>query len=54
MITELTLATKPEHVYHALLAATAFGTRRIVDAFTDAGVPVREFVVPADSNRTAS
>lgn len=40
-----TLATKPEDTYRALLEATAFGTRTIVDAFRDAGVPVKEFIV---------
>ena len=40
-----TLATRPEDVYRALLEATAFGTRTIVDAFRDSGVPVKEFIV---------
>lgn len=40
-----TLATKPEDIYRALLEATAFGTRTIVDAFRDSGVPVEEFIV---------
>jgi L-ribulokinase len=40
-----TLATKAEDVYRALIEATAFGTRVIVDAFTDAGVPVTELVI---------
>jgi L-ribulokinase len=40
-----TLATRAEDVYRALMEATAFGTRVIVDAFTDAGVPVTELVV---------
>jgi L-ribulokinase len=40
-----TLATRPEDVYRALLEATAFGTRVIVEAFRDSGVPVEEFVV---------
>ncbi|RDI16826.1 L-ribulokinase [Lentzea flaviverrucosa] len=40
-----TLATKAEDVYRALLEATAFGTRMIIDTFTDAGVPVTEFVI---------
>lgn len=40
-----TLATRAEDVYRALLEATAFGTRMIIDAFTDAGVPVKELVV---------
>ncbi|MGO4584470.1 ribulokinase [Arthrobacter sp. 2RAF6] len=40
-----TLATRPEDIYRALLEATAFGTRTIVDAFRDSGVPVQEFIV---------
>jgi L-ribulokinase len=45
MIVGLTLATRPEDVYRALLEATAFGTRTIVEAFEGAGVPVTELVV---------
>ncbi len=41
----LTLATRPEDVYRALLEATAFGTRTIIEAFEGAGVPVKELVV---------
>ncbi|WP_077624537.1 ribulokinase [Sediminibacillus massiliensis] len=37
-----TLQTKPEEIYRALLEATAFGTRKIVDAFHQNGVPVDE------------
>jgi L-ribulokinase len=40
-----TLATKPEDIYRALMEATAFGTRMIVSAFTESGVPVTELVV---------
>jgi L-ribulokinase len=40
-----TLSTRPEDVYRALLEATAFGTRVIVEAFEQAGVPVTEFIV---------
>ncbi len=40
-----TLATRPEDTYRALLEATAFGTRTIVEAFERAGVPVTELVV---------
>ncbi len=40
-----TLATRPEEVYRALLEATAFGTRTIVETFTASGVPVTEFIV---------
>jgi L-ribulokinase len=39
-----TLATKPEEIYRALIEATAFGTRVIVDAFEANGVPVNELV----------
>ena len=40
-----TLATRPEDVYRALIEATAFGTRTIIEAFRSAGVPVTELVV---------
>ncbi|MBM7414163.1 MULTISPECIES: ribulokinase [Nocardiaceae] len=40
-----TLATRPEDIYRALLEATAFGTRVIVETFRASGVPVEEFVV---------
>ncbi|HEU4349263.1 MAG TPA: ribulokinase [Actinoplanes sp.] len=39
-----TLATRPEDVYRAVIEATAFGTRMIVETFEQAGVPVREFI----------
>ncbi len=40
----LTLATRPEEIYRALVEATAFGTRKIVETLVDSGVPVDEFV----------
>lgn len=40
-----TLATRPEDGYRALLEATAFGTRTIIEAFNTSGVPVTELVV---------
>ncbi|MFC8303005.1 ribulokinase [Specibacter sp. NPDC057265] len=40
-----TLATRPEDGYRALLEATAYGARVIVETFNAAGVPVTEFVV---------
>lgn len=40
-----TLATRPEDTYRALLEATAFGTRTIIEAFAGAGVGVNELVV---------
>jgi L-ribulokinase len=42
LIVGLTLLTKPEEIYRSLLEATAFGTRKIVDAFHSNGVPVDE------------
>ncbi len=39
-----TLATPAPALYRALIEATAFGTRIIVDAFTEAGVAVDEIV----------
>ncbi|WP_084508459.1 ribulokinase [Nocardia pseudovaccinii] len=41
----LTLATKPEDIYRALLEATAFGTRTIIETFNAAGIPVHELVI---------
>jgi L-ribulokinase len=40
-----TLATRPEDTYRALIEATAFGARRIVEAFETSGVAVQEFIV---------
>jgi L-ribulokinase len=39
-----TLATKPEDIYRALIEATAFGTRVIIEAFEKNGVAVDELV----------
>ncbi len=39
-----TLATTPQDQYRALVEATAFGTRTIVDAFTTSGVTITEFI----------
>jgi L-ribulokinase len=44
-IVGLTLATTAPEIYRALLEATAFGTRLIVETFNASGVPVTEFVV---------
>ena len=41
----LTLTTTPEDQYRALLEATAFGTRVIIEAFREAGVEVGDLVV---------
>ncbi len=39
-----TLATKPEEIYRALIEATAYGTRVIIEAFEENGVAVDEIV----------
>ena len=48
-----TLATRAEDVYRALLEATAFGTRVIVETFRDSGVPVEEFIVAGGLQKNA-
>ncbi|MEV4543269.1 ribulokinase [Micromonospora echinaurantiaca] len=45
LIVGLTLATRPQDVYRALLESTAYGTRMIIEAFVAAGVPVTDLVV---------
>jgi L-ribulokinase len=45
VIVGLTLSTKPEDIYRALVEATAFGTRKIIETFQEAGVACEEFVV---------
>ncbi|MCD9020880.1 ribulokinase [Cohnella silvisoli] len=42
VIVGYSLLTKPEEVYRTLLESTAFGTRKIIDAFHSNGVPVDE------------
>ncbi|GAA2500815.1 ribulokinase [Streptomyces longisporus] len=48
-----TLSTRPEDIYRALLEATAFGTRTIIDAFESAAVPVRELIIAGGLTRNA-
>jgi L-ribulokinase len=38
----LTLATRPEEIYRALIEATAFGTHTIIRNFVEHGVPIDE------------
>jgi len=45
VIVGLTLGTRPPDVYRALVEATAFGTRTIVEAFEAAGLAVEDIVV---------
>ena len=44
-IVGLTLASRPSEIYRALLEATAFGTRVVIDAFEAAGLPVTELII---------
>lgn len=44
LIMGLTLATKPEEIYQALVESTAFGARRIIETFENNGVPVKSFI----------
>jgi L-ribulokinase len=48
-----TLSTRPEDVYRALLEATAFGTRTIIDAFETAAVPVKELIIAGGLTKNA-
>lgn len=43
MILGMTLQTKPEDIYRALIEATAYGTRVIIEAFRENGVDVNTF-----------
>ena len=40
----MTLATKPEEIYRALIESTAYGTRVIIDNFEANGIPITEIV----------
>ena len=54
MLLGATLATRPEEIYRALIEATAYGTRMIVDTFETHGVAVNEIVATGglpDKNR---
>lgn len=43
MMLGMTLQTRPEEIYRALIEATAYGTRMIVENYREHGVPVEEF-----------
>ncbi|TFD12667.1 ribulokinase [Cryobacterium sp. TMT1-21] len=45
LVLGMTLTTRTEEIYRALLESTAFGTRTIVETFNSSGVPVTEFIV---------
>ncbi|MDB5082642.1 MAG: araB [Chloroflexi bacterium] len=41
----LTIATRPEEIYRAMIESTAYGTRVIIENFQARGIPVKEIVV---------
>lgn len=43
MVLGMSLLTKPEEIYRALIEATAYGTRMIIETFRNNGVPINEF-----------
>jgi L-ribulokinase len=51
LVVGLSLTTPPEDIYRALLEATAFGMRIIVETFGAAGVPVEDLVVAGGLTR---
>jgi L-ribulokinase len=51
LIVGLTLSTRPAEIYRALLEATAFGARTIVETFEAAGVSVTEFITAGGLTR---
>ncbi len=44
LLVGMTLATRAPAIYRALIEATAFGTREIIEALNEPGVPVRRLV----------
>ena len=44
LLVGMTLNTRAEEIFHALVEATAFGTRAIVESFTDQGLAVSSIV----------
>lgn len=42
MILGLNLATKPEEIYRALIEATAYGTKRIIDIYEENGIEINK------------
>jgi L-ribulokinase len=53
LLVGMTLATRAPDIYRALIEATAFGTRLIVENFETSGVPVRELVVAGGLQKNA-
>ncbi|UCD41175.1 MAG: ribulokinase [Chloroflexota bacterium] len=44
MMLGMTLLTRPEEIYRALIEATAYGTRLIIETFNQNNVPIKELI----------
>ena len=44
VISNITLGTKPEHIFKALVEATAFGSKAIIDRFKSEGIEVNQIL----------
>jgi L-ribulokinase len=53
LIVGATLSTRAEEVFHALVEATAFGTRAIIESFTEQQLPVSSIVAGGGLTRNA-
>ena len=53
LIVGATLSTRAEDVFHAVVEATAFGTRAIIESFTDQQLPVASIVAGGGLTRNA-
>ncbi|WP_425144939.1 ribulokinase [Deinococcus sp.] len=53
LILGLTMATRAPDLYRALIEATAYGTRLIIETFEQSGVPVHELVIAGGLKRNA-
>jgi L-ribulokinase len=53
LIVGATLGTRAEEIFHALVEATAFGTRAIIESFTDEQLPVSSIVAGGGLTRNA-
>lgn len=53
MLVGYTLATRAEEIYRALIEATAYGTRMVIEAFTNQGVPVKSIAAGGGLTRNS-
>lgn len=53
LVVGATLSTRAEDIFHALVEATAFGTRAIIESYTDQRLPVSSIVAGGGLTRNA-